>query len=481
MLSLLLAAVAAFTPAPCDLPDMPDDYGRLHGIDCGWVSVPRSAEDPTPIRLWVAVARASDPEAKDAPIVYINGGPGIATVDSVVPGIDQWKAFAPLRKKRDIILFDQRGSGRSEENFCPSLAETLNRISSAGLSPEAEAEQGLAAFVDCRRQAESVGVDVDAYTTMATVGDIDAIRSAFGAERVKLLSVSYGSMVAMQAMRAHPKTVEAVILNSPYPPNSVSWAEQVSTAAESYAAIDRECSRQPECRARFGALIPKLEETLSRLERSPLKDRDKLINGRQFGKALWPLAVRSTTVRFVPEAIHRAHAGDEALIRKMVAMFAGGDSFGGFSPAQAYAIMCHETGRTREWYARARNLYPGLASGDADDSSDRVCAAYRPGHADPAFFAPVASEIPTLIYAGTFDPATPTVDAYQAMRFLSKATLVEVPGASHAPMSLDDCTLGIALRFLDDPEANPDLACMAERPPLQFPAEGLDALFAPEG
>lgn len=478
---MLLAAVAAFSPAPCDLPGMPDDYGRLHAIDCGWVSVPRSADDPTPIRIWVAVARASEPESKDPPIVYINGGPGIATVDSVVPGIDKWKAFAPLREKRDIIFFDQRGSGRSEENFCPSLADTLNKISAAGLTPEAEADKGVAAFAECRRQAESAGVDIEAYTTMATVADIDAIRRAVGAERLKLMSVSYGSMVAMQAMRAHPKTIEAVILNSPYPPNSVAWAEQVSTAAESYAAIDRECSRQPECQSRFGALIPKLEETLSRLERKPLKEGEKVINGRQFGKALWPLAVRSTTVRFVPEAIHRAHAGDEALIRKMVAMFAGGESFGEFSPAQAYAITCHETGRTREWYTRARTLYPRLSSGDPDDSLDRLCEAYRPGHADPAFFAPVASNIPTLIYAGTFDPATPAVDAYQSMRFLSKATLVEVPGGSHAPMALDECTLGIALRFLNDPHAVADLNCLGERPPMLFPAEGLDALLQPSG
>lgn len=76
-------------------------------------------------------------------------------------------------------------------------------------------------------------------------------------------------------------------------------------------------------------------------------------------------------------------------------------------------------------------MYPALFAASPDDGWDRMCASFGPSFADPSFFAPVASDIPTLIYAGTLDPATPTVDAYQAMRFLTRATLVEVAGASH--------------------------------------------------
>jgi len=476
MLALLIATT--LISAPCDLPDVSVGYEREHRIECGWLEVPRSNEDPTPLRLWLAVARASEPEAGQAPIIYINGGPGVATVDSIVPGIHEWKAFEPLRRRRELIFFDQRGSGRSEENFCPALAETLKSVSAAGLSPEEESHKGVAAFAECRQQAEANGFDVGAYTTMANVADIEAIRRAFGADRVKLLSVSYGSMVALQAMRTRPDTIEAAILSSPYPPNSVSWAEQVSSTAASYNAIDGACSRQTDCHGKFGDLLPKLEETLARLEKTPIRHGEKVISGRLFASALWPLAVRSATVQHFPEAVHRAHAGDEAFIRKLVDAFSGGDAFGGFSPAQAYAIMCHESGPTAAWFARARNLYPGIATAQPDDNWDRLCAAYRPGFANAAFFAPVASGIPTLIYAGTFDPATPVVDAYQAMRFLRNATLVEVPGASHAPMSIDDCTLSIGLDFIDVPQSRPDLNCMKTRPPVVFPLEGLDSVLS---
>ena len=174
-----------------------------------------------------------------------------------------------------------------------------------------------------------------------------------------------------------------------------------------------------------------------------------------------------------------AHEIDAEGIKGLVRTFASGDTFGGVSPALMMAVTCHETGRTRDWYDRAKLLYPGLVSAAPSDSTDRLCAAFRPGFADAAFFAPVASSIPTLLYAGTLDAATPVVDAYQAMRFLPRATLVEVEGASHAPLSRDECTRGIAIAFLAHPERAPDLACVAKRAPIAFAEDGLGELFAP--
>ncbi len=474
---LFAAAVAAFQPAPCAIQGAPANFEKENGVECGWVTVPRDASSDKAIRLWTARVRATGADRHADPLIYINGGPGIATVDSVLPALPTSANLKALRKGRDIIVFDHRGSGRSEEALCPILAETLNGISALGLPPAAEEERNRAAFKACKQQLDKAGVDLDNYSTAATVRDIEALRQAFQIDKWNLLSVSYGTLVALHAMRTSPQTIRSAILNSPYPPNSVTWAEQASTAAAAYQAIDRACTAEPACHKRFGRLVTKLEATIARLERTPLKDGDKAITGRRFAEALWPLAVQSRTVRFVPLAISRAYAGDNALIRKMVATFAGGGAFGGFSPAQAYAISCHEGGRTRESYARAQELYPGLVSPAPPDSWDLMCATFRPGYSDPSFFAPVASVIPTLIYAGTLDPSVPVADAYQTMRFLTNATLVEVKGASHAPIGADDCTRGIAVAFLANPETAPGTACLAKRVPEPFATDGLEELI----
>lgn len=478
-LSALASLLAVFQPAPCGLDQVEISNQQVTHIECGWVTVQAQDGDERTIRLWTARVSAIDPRQQADPILYINGGPGIATVDSVLPALATSKTLIALLQHRDLILFDQRGSGRSEESLCPDLAGKLNAIESEGLDPLTEDDRSRAAFAGCRAELGYAGIDLEAYTTDATVADIETLRDAFGVEKWNLLSVSYGSLVAMRSMRTHPETIRSVVLNSPYPPNSVTWAEQASSAAAAYSAIDRACASQPECRARFGELVPKLEATLARLEREPLQDGENLITGRRFASALWPLAVGSSTNRFVPQAIARAHAGDAELITKMVRAFAAGDSFGDFAPAQAFAISCHESGRTREWYGRARALYPALVSGAPDDSWDRLCATFRPGFADAGFFAPVASDIPTLIYSGSLDPATPVVDAYQAMRFLTHGTLIEVPDAAHAPIGIDECTRNIAVAFMDRPEAPPDLTCLAGRDRMKFALDGLDELLEP--
>lgn len=476
--SFAALAVGVFVPAGCDLKGVTPDFEQRQGIQCGWVSVPLRANEPggRTIRLWTARIRSTGAMAKD-PVLYINGGPGIATVDAILPNLAESNAMALLRQGRDVILFDQRGSGRSEQALCPALGTALNAIEASGFEPAQEEAQKRSEFAKCRAELEKTGIDHLAYTSAATVADMEALRTAFGVQRWNLAAISYGSLVALHAMRTTPASIRSVILNSPYPPNSVSWAEQASSAAAAYTAIDKECALQPACLGRFGALVPKLEATLTRLEKTPLQDGDKKITGRLFASALWPIAVRSTTVRFVPLVIDQAYKGDTTMIAKMVRRFGGGGSFGGFSPAQAMAISCHESGRTTEWYDRARSLYPALVPAAPNDSWDKLCAAYRPGYADPSFFAPVASDIPTLIYAGSLDPATPAVDAYQTTRFLSRATLVEVPGTAHGPMPMDECTRGIATAFLADPSKRPATECISRRPAIEFATRGLDQLL----
>ena len=478
-LATLAATVATIQPAPCSLKDVPDGFEQKHKIECGWVSVPRDHRQPEgkTIRLWTARVRGTGTEQHEDPVLYINGGPGIATVDSMLPYVEQSEAMALLSEGRDLILFDQRGSGRSEEVLCPALGEQLISIASAGLAPEMQTEQSIAAFASCKTMLEEKGLDLAAYSTSATVHDIDAIRRAFGVERWNLAAISYGTLVALDAMRTSPASIRSVILSSPYPPNSASWAEQISAVGGGFAAIARECAAQVDCSQQFGAIGGKLTETLARLEAKPLADGEKRITGRQFMRALWPLAVRSTTVKYVPLAVDRAHSGDEDLIKKIVAMYGGADSFGDYSPAQSHAIMCPESGRTTDWFVRARARYPAIAGGEPDDNWDRLCAAFRPGFVDAAFFAPVASDIPTLIYFGSFDPATPEIDAYQSARLLSHATLIEVQGASHGPMTVDKCTSNIARSFLDAPGQQVDRSCLADRPAIEFATNGLDALL----
>jgi pimeloyl-ACP methyl ester carboxylesterase len=248
--------------------------------------------------------------------------------------------------------------------------------------------------------------------------------------------------------------------------------------ALAYAALQRACDRQPDCKSRFPDIIAKLTRATARLDAQPLLANDGgRITGERLRAALWTMLVTSASVAWVPLAIERAEAGDESAIRGLIAQYGGFDGFGDYSPAQYLAVNCHAlmVGNQAATVRLAHQRYPWLADPAAiAEENEVMCKTWQAAHAPPAFFAPVQSDVPVLLFGGELDPATPFEDAVLASRRLSHATVVEVAGSSHAAMGRDDCTRSIAHSFLASPTRPPDLSCLASRPPLTFHFDHLE-------
>ncbi len=96
------------------------------GVSCGSVIVQedRSRSDGRTVRIPFAVFHARPPVGipcgrggctVDDPFVYLSGGPGDPTLEFVQFSIPN--VFAPFQAERDLVFFDQRGTGR----LLPSL------------------------------------------------------------------------------------------------------------------------------------------------------------------------------------------------------------------------------------------------------------------------------------------------------------------------------------------------------------------------
>src|SRR5690606_38443263 len=115
------------------------------------------------------------------PLFFITGGPGQSALDSYVTVSP---AFARVNRSRDIVLVDQRGTGRSNKLQCGT----------AGLDGlDATPDERRAWLEDCL--ADLPG-DPRFYTTSVAIRDLDAVRDALGYERINLYGVSYGTRVA---------------------------------------------------------------------------------------------------------------------------------------------------------------------------------------------------------------------------------------------------------------------------------------------
>lgn len=472
---------AAFDPAPCGFRDVPAEWATQNRIDCGWLHVSESRGKPSSrkLRLWVAIARADAAAGKaEDPLLYVHGGPGFATVDYFFPFFPQSKTWPAFRSTRDIVFFDQRGTGRSGPAFCKDLNPTLERLHKEAPPPREALDRRKEAFAACRMQMLADGFDFAAYNSSATVEDAEDLRRALKISQWNLYGISYGSLVGLEYLRRHPRNVRAAILDSVFPPDSPHGAEQITAFALGYAALQRACDRDAACRKRFPDMAGRLAQAVRQLDTHPLtrEEGEGRITGAGLVSALWTMLVQTKTAPWVPLAVDRAAAGDTGAIRRIVALFGGSGSFGDYSHAQGLAVNCYEVfGSSTETRMReATRRHPHLtADGQIPGEADELCAAWQTERAAPAFHAPVRSEVPVLLYGGEFDPATPYEDAERAGRSLSNATLVFVPGASHAAFALDDCTRGIAHAFLDAPARKPDLACLGQRPATVFPAEGL--------
>ena len=117
-------------------------YETIDGI----LKVPENRNNPNSrtLKLVFKVLKAKKPDSLKSPIVYLQGGPGGATLVME----EFWKNHS-LRNDRDIVLMDQRGTGASEAN-CIEMGEAMFAIMKQNLDEEGETKALNAIFSDCK-------------------------------------------------------------------------------------------------------------------------------------------------------------------------------------------------------------------------------------------------------------------------------------------------------------------------------------------
>nr|MCU0480909.1 alpha/beta hydrolase [Anaerolineae bacterium] len=94
------------------------------------------------------------------------------------------------------------------------------------------------------------------------------------------------------------------------------------------------------------------------------------------------------------------------------------------------------------------------------DGLAESCALWQTATAPQIEDEAIFSDIPTLVYAGNYDPVTPPVWGRIAAETLSNSTYVEFRGLGHSAIDGGDCPLSIALAFIDNPTAPLDVSCV---------------------
>ncbi|MDX1346234.1 MAG: alpha/beta hydrolase, partial [Sedimenticolaceae bacterium] len=87
---------------------------------------------------------------------------------------------------------------------------------------------------------------------------------------------------------------------------------------------------------------------------------------------------------------------------------------------------------------------------------------WKSGKVSGGFSEPVVTEKPVLLLAGELDAVTPVQWAREMHDYLPASRQLVVPGGGHGVSVTDACTMIIARRFLEQPDAALPLQCKGD-------------------
>jgi len=464
---------------PCSKIGIDNLWADSNKVSCYLIPVLKNTLNPSSGKIYIAaVLTPSLNKTNEKPLLYLHGGPGIATVENV-PRYLKSKTWKLLREKRSIIFFDYRGTGFSEPALCPDMNDSLSNFSKINSSESAKQVYRISLYKKCRNQLLADGIEVSSFNSSQLADDAEAIRKAMRINSWSVYGVSYGTTVALNLLRNHSKPINSIILDSPFPPNAP-WLDYVRPFDTCFKVLEKNISDNPITLSHFPSIRKDFKNAIARLNMKPVKlqsNKDAkgyYYNGTDFAWSIWNAMLNPKSIPFVPLAIHEVGIGNDSILSKWVEAFNDPNSFGKTSDPQKYAIGCYET-RPRKYedsirylFSKYPDFYPFLV-----EFGGELCNAWQPVWASPEIFKPVVSNVPVLILAGEYDPVCPPLFGEITSKTLSKSTLIIVPSASHAAIHADDCLRKIADDFLLRPKLKPNFVCVSKRSKINFVYDNL--------
>lgn len=360
-------------------------------------------------------------------------------------------------RKRELVLFDQRGAGYSE----PSL--------------RCAAE----AWADCRRRLLAAGIDLAAYNTLENARDVNDLRLALAYERVNLQAGSYGTRLGLEVLRRYPHTVRAAVLDGVSPPQ-IGWGEEMASRyGEALAVLFTHCAEDQRCQAAYPGLEAVFYATVTRLNAFPaavpIGQHTPVLDGDDFRDMVWNALFDVQKTRWLPAMIWRTSRGDTTLWGEMLSANAADHAGESLSWGMHYSVECSGSWAfqsPRQLAEAARNLRPAIRDGVVRSLAGAfdVCGQWQVP-AVAAVRAPVRSDAPILLLSGEFDPGTPPAFAEIAARTLPRSYRYVLPLLGHTDGFTSACHASIVSAFLDEPGHPPPASCIAAMDRATFAVE----------
>ncbi|MGE6382887.1 alpha/beta hydrolase [Shewanella baltica] len=394
-------------------------------LNCGFVTVPENPNKPDGKQIQVhyvvlpAVKNVNHEEA----LLAIAGGPGQSAIDNAA-GFDAM--LSKVRQQRDILLIDQRGTGRSNLLTCDEGAQSPLSFDDDNADTLAETQKCLA----------KIDADVTQYGSLNAIKDFEAVRQHLGYKKLHVYGISYGTRMAQLYMRLYPAHLATVTLDGIVPMQQ-SVLEIGASIDRGFDLLFKDCQETTACHAQYPELKAEFDQVAASLAKAPVmenvydpvtgeKTMLTMTRGKFYGSirmALYQANVRA----LVPHAIHQAAKHN---FQPILGLYSLTIDNAGMAMGMHASVVCGEdmhriTPAMREQAQHSfmgKTMLKGL---------EATCEVWKVPAVDKSFSEPISSDIPTLLLSGEIDPATPPSWGELAMEKLTNAKHFVTPYATH--------------------------------------------------
>ncbi|HEU4771308.1 MAG TPA: alpha/beta hydrolase [Candidatus Udaeobacter sp.] len=444
---------------------------RLDGIDeellCGKLTVFENRQTRTgrTIELNVVVLPAFDQKTKAEPLFDLAGGPGASSTGGAAFYAGPGKEY---RRRHDVVLVDQRGTGQSNRLSIPQEKTPQYYLS----------EMYPVDYVREMRHALEQQADLTQYTTSIAMDDLDDVRAWLGYDKINLFGLSYGTRAALVYMRQHPDHVRSAILMGVAPTDLKMPLHHSESAARAMDLLLGECEKDATCHTAFPQIrddwknvLTQLEKQRARVQYSPPGKASPTtveIQRGVFGEKIRTWMYDRDQAARIPLIVHHAAEGDFApFLQQAIA-----PSIPDFIADGMYlSVTCAEDVPFIDPEEATKLTADNPFGNYRVFQQTRACGMWPRGEIPADFLEPVRSTAPVLIFSGNMDPVTPPKYAEEVAGFLPNSWHVIIPEAGHGPFGLSDpgCVDRIAINFMDQGDSkNIDASCVEKmaRPPF---------------
>ena len=438
-------------------------------IDCGELHTPDTQGQFT---LPVVVLRSEHPQAQPDPIVYLQGGPG-ASAGLHTEGIKRWLSWMRLANtKRDLILIDTRGTGRSKPALvCADYNRTNQKLLRENKTLSEELSQSYTVTTQCFNNAaqHNPSLDYRHFGTQLSAQDIRALMAQLEYAEWNIIGVSYGTRLALEIARQEQITpqgvrLKSIVLDSIYPAGYggvQTWPRVLDEAVQNFLTG---CAEQLECAKKNGVQKMDLQKlflaALDRLRSNPMQLVIKhwdgeapinwVMNDHRFVSIIFAGIYDPADWPKIMDAIQGVNEGRTDMVKPLSEPYLNQSVSADFNSLTFTAVDCADNPvlPEAEYLATVAN-FPLLQGYTRDQWRYQSCHEL-PAKAPLQLTRP---NVPTLILAGAKDPITPVNWAKEIHQRWPGTQLRINENLAHSVLGSDICLLENLVKFFDQPQA----------------------------